>query len=135
MLLVIKRFPPNYIGQTFGLAFSGLLLTPMIPHPIARTTLASPLVMTLSEILGFKKGSKGAVGMAMVCLLGFGQMSFMFMEWGIHLFPRSGTSAAGGKFLGDLGARGSKLLFLLEPFFFLSFLMERSCCCTVPRKA
>jgi len=86
VLLLIKHFPPNYIGQTFGLAFSGLLLTPMIPHPIARATLASPLVMTLSEILGFKKGSKGAVGMAMVCLLGFGQMSFMFMNGGSICF-------------------------------------------------
>jgi branched-chain amino acid transport system substrate-binding protein len=80
VLLVIKHFPPNYIGQTFGLAFSGLMLTPVIPSPNGRVTLASPLVLTLSEILGFKKGSPGSVGMAMVCLLGFGHMSFMFMN-------------------------------------------------------
>ena len=36
--------------------------------------------MTLSEILGFKKRDPGAVGIAMVSLLGFGLMSLMFMN-------------------------------------------------------
>ena len=80
VLLVMKRFPPNYIGQTLGFALSGLLLTPVIPSPNGRVLLASPLVLTLSEVLGFKKGNPGAVGMAMACLLGFGHMSFMFMN-------------------------------------------------------
>jgi branched-chain amino acid transport system substrate-binding protein len=80
VLMVLKRFPPHYIGQTFGLALAGLLLTPVIPSPNGRVHLSSPLVMTLSEVLGFKKGSPGAVGMAMACLLGFGHMSFMFMN-------------------------------------------------------
>ena len=80
VLIVAKRFPPHYIGQTFGLAFSGLLLTPVIPSPVGRINLVSPLVMTLSEILGFKKREPGAVGMAMVSLLGFGLMSLMFMN-------------------------------------------------------
>jgi len=80
VLLVIKHFPPSYIGQTLGLAISGLLLTPVIPSPNGRLILVSPLVLNLSEIVGFKKGNPGSVGMAMVCLLGFGHMSFMFMN-------------------------------------------------------
>jgi len=80
VLMVLRRFPPHYIGQTFGLALAGLLLTPVIPSPNGRVQLSSPLVMTLSEVLGFKKGSPGAVGMAMACLLGFGHMSFLFMN-------------------------------------------------------
>lgn len=86
VLLVIKRFPPNYIGQTFGLAFSGLVITPVVPSPNGRVILASPLVLTLSEILGFKKGGVGSVGMAMACLLGFGHMSFMFMNGAASCF-------------------------------------------------
>ena len=80
VLIVVKRFPPNYIGQTFGVALSGLLLTPIIPSPVGRINLVSPLVMTLSEILGFKKRDPGAVGIAMVSFLGFGLMSLMFMN-------------------------------------------------------
>lgn len=80
VLMVMKRFPPNYVGQTLGLSVSGLLLTPVIPSPNGRVLLASPLVLTLSEVLGFKKGYAGAVGMGMACLLGFGHMSFMFMN-------------------------------------------------------
>ena len=42
-LLMIKRFPRNYFGQAFAVAFSGLLLTPIIPSPNGRLALASPL--------------------------------------------------------------------------------------------
>jgi anion transporter len=80
VLQVLKRFPPNYLGQTFGLAVSGVLLTPVIPSANGRVALSSPLVLALTEIFGFKKGSDGSVGMAMASLLGFGHMSFMFMN-------------------------------------------------------
>src|SRR6266568_4407969 len=38
------------------------------------------MLLNLSETLGFRKGSPGAVGMSMACLLGFGHMSFLFMN-------------------------------------------------------
>jgi branched-chain amino acid transport system substrate-binding protein len=80
VLLVIRRFPPNYIGQTLALAFSGLILTPVIPSSIGRSTLSAPIALTLSETFRFKDKSPGSIGLAMVCLLGFGHMSFMFMN-------------------------------------------------------
>lgn len=55
--------------------------------------------MTLSEVLGFKKGNPGGVGMAMACLLGFGHMSFLFMNGASTCFlvlgflPREVSSA------------------------------------------
>jgi di/tricarboxylate transporter len=79
-LIMMKRFPKNYIGQTLAVAVSGVLLTPIVPSPNGRLVLSSPLVLTLSEILGFKKGSPGAVGLSMANLLGYGNMSFMFMN-------------------------------------------------------
>jgi branched-chain amino acid transport system substrate-binding protein len=79
-LLVIKYFPPNYTGKTMALAFSGLLLTPVIPSSNARAALAAPMALTLSETLRFKDHSPGSIGLAMSCLLGFGQMSFLFMN-------------------------------------------------------
>ncbi len=86
VLIVAKRLPPNYISQTFGLAFSGLLLTPVIPSAVGRISLVSPLVMTLSEIFGFKGKEPGAVGLALVSLLGFGHMSWMFMNGASECF-------------------------------------------------
>ncbi len=107
VLIVVKRFPPNYIGQTFGVALSGLLLTPVIPSPVGRINLVSPLVMTLSEILGFKKREPGAVGLAMVSLLGFGLMSLMFMNGAPECFlvlgllpPQISSSLTWGSWLG-----------------------------------
>ena len=79
-LLVIKYFPPNYTGKTMALAFSGLILTPVIPSSNARAALAAPMALTLSESLRFKDHSPGAIGLAMSCLLGFGQMSSLFMN-------------------------------------------------------
>lgn len=80
VLLIIARFPASYGWQTFALAASGLLLTPVIPSSNGRAALAGPLVANLSEILRFRKGSAGSIGMSMAALLGFGHMSFMFMN-------------------------------------------------------
>jgi DASS family divalent anion:Na+ symporter len=79
-LVMMRRFPRTYFGQAFAVAFSGLLLTPVIPSPNGRLALASPLILTLTEILGYKKGSGGAVGLAMASFLGHGNMTVMFMN-------------------------------------------------------
>jgi anion transporter len=79
-LHAIKLFPPNYFGQTLAFALSGLALTPVIPSSNGRAVLASPLVLNFCEALRLKKDSPASVGMAMSCLLGFGHMSFMFMN-------------------------------------------------------
>lgn len=119
VLLLMKHFPSSYIGQTFGLAFSGLILTPVIPSSNGRVNLASPLVLTLSEILGFKAGSPGSIGMAMACLLGFGHMSFMFMNGTASCFlvlgllpPEVSSTITWSNWL--------KITFPLGIFFFLS---------------
>lgn len=80
VLLVVSRFPTNYKWQSFALAFTGMILTPVIPSSNGRAVLAGPLVGNLSEILRFRRGSAGSIGMSMAALLGFGHMSFMFMN-------------------------------------------------------
>jgi len=122
VLMIIKRFPPNYMGQTFGLGLSGVLLTPIVPSPVGRMSLVSPLVMTLSEILGFKKGDPGAIGLAMSSLLGFGLMSSLFMNGApecflaLGLFPAEVSSTL-------TWSQWFKAAFPLgASFFFLSYL-------------
>lgn len=80
VLVVVGFFPTSYRWQSFALAFSGLLLTPVIPSSNGRAVLAGPLISNLSEILRFRRGSAGSIGMSMAALLGFGHMSFMFMN-------------------------------------------------------
>jgi branched-chain amino acid transport system substrate-binding protein len=80
VLMIIARFPASYGWQTCALATSGLLLTPVIPSSNGRAVLSGPLVANLSEILRFRKGSAGSIGMSMAALLGFGHMSFLFMN-------------------------------------------------------
>jgi branched-chain amino acid transport system substrate-binding protein len=80
VLLIIRHFPPSYAGETVALAFSGLILTPVIPSSVGRSTLSAPVALTLSETLLFKDRSPGSIGLAMSCLLGFGHMSFMYLN-------------------------------------------------------
>lgn len=80
VLLVVARFPASYRWQSFALAFAGLLLTPVIPSSNGRAVLAGPLVANVSEILRFRRGSAGSIGISMAALLGFGHMSFLFMN-------------------------------------------------------
>jgi anion transporter len=79
-LHAIRIFPQNYFGQALAFALSGLMLTPVIPSSNGRAVLASPLVLNFCEALRFRKDTPESIGIAMSCLLGFGHMSFMFMN-------------------------------------------------------
>jgi anion transporter len=80
LLMVVKRTPPSYYWQIFTLTLAGVVLTPIIPSSGSRAVMAGPVMSDLSEILGFKKDSPGAVGLGMASLLGFVSMSFLFLN-------------------------------------------------------
>ncbi|KAF0221777.1 MAG: ABC-type branched-chain amino acid transport system periplasmic [Geobacteraceae bacterium] len=96
-LLIMLRFPGNYFGQTFALALAGFILTPLIPSAYGRSILASPIAVTMSETMRLKKDSPGTIGIAMACLLGFGHMSFMFMNGSATCAFVMGLIPGGGK--------------------------------------
>lgn len=79
-LWMTSKFSPHFANQTMALAVTGVLLTPVIPSADGRTALAGSLALDLIETFGLKDCSRGAVGVAMACMLGFGQMSFLFMN-------------------------------------------------------
>lgn len=79
-LKMLGLLPPTYLGQTFALATAGLLLTPVLPSPSGRLAIASPLAMELAEAMRLPDRSRGAAGLGMSVLLGFGQMYFMFLN-------------------------------------------------------
>jgi branched-chain amino acid transport system substrate-binding protein len=80
VLVVLRRFPESHRSKSFALSFAGLLLTPFIPSSIGRAALAGPLTVTMGNALNYPEESPGAVGLGMSALLGFGHMSFLFMN-------------------------------------------------------
>lgn len=80
VLLTIRRFPPSYFGQTLAMSLAGLILTPVIPSSSNRASIAGIMALNICDTLGFKRMSKASVGMAMAVLLGFANMSFLFMN-------------------------------------------------------
>ncbi|HSL91239.1 MAG TPA: SLC13 family permease, partial [Candidatus Limnocylindrales bacterium] len=80
VLVVLRHFPASHQSKSFALSFAGLLLTPLIPSSIGRAALAGPIAVTMGNALNYPEESSGAVGLGMAALLGFGHMSFLFMN-------------------------------------------------------
>jgi len=79
-LHMLRLLPATYWGQSLALALSGLILTPALPSPSGRVAIASPLAMELAEAMRLQDRSRGAAGLGMTSLLGFGQMYFLFLN-------------------------------------------------------
>ncbi len=69
----------GFAGQTVALALAGVLLGPANPNATGRVMLVAPAVSDLIEALGYAPMSRGAAGLAMASLLGFGQMVSPFL--------------------------------------------------------
>jgi di/tricarboxylate transporter len=79
-LLGMKLFPASYHGQAWALACSGLATTTLIPSINGRLTMAGPLVIAIKDTLRLPDHGRGAAGLALAAYMGFGQMSFLFMN-------------------------------------------------------
>src|SRR5947207_4443746 len=78
-LHVLRCFPLTYRGQAAGLALSGTAITTCIPDTTSGTAIAGPIILALSDSLGYARRSSGSAGLAMAALLGFGQMCPFFL--------------------------------------------------------
>lgn len=78
-LYILRCFPLTYRGQSLGLALSGSTITTFIPDSTSATAIAGPIILALSDSLGYTRRSRGSAGLAMAALLGFGQMGPFFL--------------------------------------------------------
>jgi len=78
-LYVLRCFPLTYRGQATGLALSGTAITTFIPDSTSATAISGPIILALSDSLGYARRSNGSAGLAMAALLGFGQMCPFFL--------------------------------------------------------
>jgi len=103
-LQVLRRFPLTHSGQTLGLALTGTAVTPGIPDSTSGAAIAGPIILALSDCLGYARRSNGSAGLAMAAVLGFGQMSPFFLTgaaenllaWGLLSDPVRAQITWGG---------------------------------------
>ncbi|MDR0588284.1 MAG: anion permease, partial [Burkholderiales bacterium] len=73
-LFMMTRFPVTYKWQTLSLLLTGFIVSPMIPSGAVKVTLMSPLALSISDAMGFKRRSKGASGLFASMFLSIGLM-------------------------------------------------------------
>lgn len=71
-LIGLKRFPPGYRGQLWGIIAGGLAMNPLIPSSSAKVSLGVPIARTLSESMGLPDRSKGAAGFGLAAMVFYG---------------------------------------------------------------
>ncbi|MBB3110794.1 CRP-like cAMP-binding protein/di/tricarboxylate transporter [Paenibacillus phyllosphaerae] len=71
-LYALKKFPPHYRGQLWGIIAGGIVLNPLIPSSSAKVSLGVPIARTLSESMGFKDRSGGAAGLGLSAMIFYG---------------------------------------------------------------
>jgi CRP-like cAMP-binding protein/di/tricarboxylate transporter len=78
-LAALGRTPAGFAWRCTTLALVGVAVTPTLPNATSRMALAAPLVRELAEALGYEPGGRAASGLGLAALVGFGQMSALFL--------------------------------------------------------
>src|SRR5581483_4338279 len=107
-LHILKRFPLTHRGQSIGLALGGTGITSCVPDVTSGVAIAAPIVLALSDSLGYARRSRGSASLAMAAVCGFGQMSPFFLTGAAENLLAYGLlpaeQQAGITWLGWLGA-------------------------------
>jgi CRP-like cAMP-binding protein/di/tricarboxylate transporter len=78
-LAALERTPPGFGSRCLTVALVGVGVTPALPNATSRVALAAPLIRELAEALGYEARGRAAAGLGMAALVGFGQMSGLFL--------------------------------------------------------
>ncbi len=78
-LLALGRKPASFASRCLTLGLVGTAVTPTLPNATSRMALAAPLVREVAAALGYTPGGRAATGLALAALIGFGQMSGLFL--------------------------------------------------------
>ncbi len=119
---ILMRVPLSfYRTHLFLILGSGLLLTPLLPTGKARTVIGIPMGQAISDSSGFAPRSNGSAALTLAALVGFSQLSFVFLTGGEfcligwNLLPTAAKSEFGWTawFLAAAPAGVFTLLFVL----------------------
>lgn len=79
-LYIMRLFKPNFNGQVLAILASGTIISPFIPSSLARTSIAAPLAMGISDTLGYEKCSKGSAGLFLAMNSGYFLIGPVFLS-------------------------------------------------------
>lgn len=69
-LLMLKVFPATHKGQYYGLIASGLVVGPLIPSTTAKGAVLGTIAGSISDTLGYKRGTRASAGIFAAFLIG-----------------------------------------------------------------
>ncbi|MBV9329442.1 MAG: anion permease [Chloroflexi bacterium] len=78
-LWVVANSRGGYAGQVIGLGLAGMVVGPAAPNATSRVALVAPAVTELVDALSMRPYSRAALGLAMIVLIGFGQVVALFL--------------------------------------------------------
>jgi divalent anion:Na+ symporter, DASS family len=78
-LAAISHMRGGFAGEAVALALAGLLIGPAVPNATSRVIIIAPMLAELTDALGYRARARPAAGLAMAVLIGFGQMTAMFL--------------------------------------------------------
>lgn len=80
---ILKRVPlSSHRTLTFLVMFSGFLATALLPTGKARTVIGVPVGQAISNSSGFAPRSNGSAALTLAALVGYSQLSFIFLTGG-----------------------------------------------------
>lgn len=78
-LWTVANAKGGFSAQVMALSIAGVLIGPAVPNATGRVTMIAPALRELVEALGYPPGSRPAAGLALAALIGFGQMTAVFL--------------------------------------------------------
>ena len=79
MLWVLKSLPATKFWTNFGIMFTGMLLSPVVPSINGRVAMVTPLLIDMTESLKYKFKGRAATRLAMSAFTGVGILSAVFL--------------------------------------------------------
>jgi DASS family divalent anion:Na+ symporter len=76
----MRLFPATYVGQVWALGCTGLVASTLVPGTLSRLMMIGPLVVAIKDTLRTPDGGRAAAGLSLGAYVGYGQMSFLFLN-------------------------------------------------------
>ncbi len=85
-LSILSIFPQSFRGQISALFASGIVISPLIPSTLAKMSIFAPFTASMSNEMGYEKGSKGAAGLFMSQWCSAGLLGYAFYSGSFAVF-------------------------------------------------
>ena len=89
---IFNTAPPTYAGIVASLAFSGVLLSFIMPSSLGRVVLFMPVALSVAEHYGFAQGSRGRTGIVLATVFGCTVPAYAILPANVPNMVLAGTA-------------------------------------------